>query len=68
LVSDARAQTTGTPIPLVLGLGAVITGIVGGKIAAEVGLDPLLGVSVAAGALAVLSIRLGLGRGDRSGF
>lgn len=56
LVSDERGQATGTPIPLVLGLVAVITVVVGGEVAGGMGLDPVAGAVYAAAVLAVLGL------------
>jgi hypothetical protein len=69
LVSDERGQAAVTPIPLVLGVVAVITVLVGAKVDGGMGLDPLVGAGYAAAFLAVLwlfgAVPL---RGGRSDF
>lgn len=56
LVSDERGQAAVTPIPLVLGLVAVITVLVGGEVAGGMGFDPIVGAVYAAAVLAVLGL------------
>jgi hypothetical protein len=67
LVSDERGQAAVTPIPLVLGVVAVITVLLTAEVAGGMGLDPLLGAGYAVAFLAVFGLFVAVPlRGGRS--
>jgi len=67
LVSDERGQAAVTPIPLVLGVVAVITVLLSAEVAGGMGLDPLVGAGYAVAFLAVFGLFVAVPlRGGRS--